>query len=774
MKGYIVDALHQINNGKTEIHLFGRLENGQSFFTSQTIEPYFFIRSSDTGKVKKILQKYKFESVPFTNFKGDKVTKISHPLNSELTKLAQALHKTTDTYEADIKPVQRYLIDNDILGSIEIKGESESSEKIDRIFKNPDIKPSILNPKLKILSIDTESSKKSGNLYCIGLYSENYKKNFIVSNKKVDNAISCKSEAECLLRFREEIKKFDPDIITGWNLIDFDLVFLRNLFNNNKIPFDLGRTNVEGKIRIEDNFFKSSSADFQGRQVLDALNLIKDPFIKEAPSIKNAQFDTYTLEDVSQSILGTGKLIKGKKRHDEIEILYDTDPQKIVDYNLLDCKLVYDIIEKTKIINLAIERSQLTGMPLDKITASIAAFDSLYIREARKRGFVSPTTHYGQKESKIIGGFVQTPIHGIYQNVLVFDFKSLYPSIIKTFNIDPASYLGKDKEKGSIESPNKVYFKNQQGILPDILQKLHEARETAKRESRELANYSIKIIQNSFYGVLASPNCRYFDFDLASSITNFGRQIIQLTAKEIEKKGFKVIYSDTDSNFVNTKLEKINAQKLGKELQDYINEFYHKYVKENYNRKSFLELEFEKLYLSLMFPLMRGKDSDKAAKKRYAGLIEKNGKEELEIVGLEAIRGDWTEAAQDFQREILFKLFHHESLDFLIKNYIKRLKEGELDDKLIYRKSIRKELTEYTKTTPPHVKAARKLEKLDSNIIQYYLTTDGPEPIQNLKHKIDYDHYIEKQIKPIANQVLILLGRDFDSLISSTRQKKLF
>lgn len=774
MKGYIVDAEYEIIDGKTEIHLFGRLENGQSFFASHPFEPYFFIKTTDIGKVKKILQKFKVENLPCINFKGEKVTKISHPLNSEINKLYQALHNTIDTYEADIKPVQRYLIDNNILGSIEIQGDYASAEKIDRTYKNAEIKSSSLKPKLKILSIDTESDKKSDKLFCIGLYSENYKKNFFVSDKKLDNAISCKSESECLIKFKEELIKFDPDIITGWNLIDFDLVLLRNLFQKHKIPFDLGRTNEEAKIRIENNFFKASTAKFSGRQVLDALNLIRDPFIKEAPSIKHAEFDTYTLEDVSQSILGTGKLIKGKKRHDEIENLYNSDPQKVVDYNLLDCKLVYDIIEKTKIIDLAIERSQLTGMPLDKITASIAAFDSLYIREARKRGLVSPTTHYGQKETKIIGGYVQTPPYGIYQNVLVFDFKSLYPSIIKTFNIDPSSYLGKNKEKDSIETPNNVYFRNQSGILPEILQKLHEAREQAKKEGRELANYAIKIIQNSFYGVLASPNCRYFDFDLASSITNFGRQLIQLTAKEIEKKGHKVIYSDTDSNFVETDLEKEKALKLGKELQDYINIFYQKYVKENYNRSSYLELEFEKIYLSLMFPLMRAKDSEKAAKKRYAGLIEKNGEEELEIVGLEAIRGDWTEAAQEFQREILLKVFHNESLESFIKNYIKKIKEGKLDEKLIYKKSIRKDLAEYTKTTPPHVKAARQLENLDSNIIQYYITTEGPEPIQKLKHKIDYTHYIEKQIKPIANQVLSLLGKDFDSILSQSKQKTLF
>ena len=231
---------------------------------------------------------------------------------------------------------------------------------------------------------------------------------------------------------------------------------------------------------------------------------------------------------------------------------------------------------------------------------------------------------------------------------------------------------------------------------------------------------------------------------------------------------------DTDSVFVVTGKPK-NMELMGKEIESYINDFYKKYIEKNYKRKSYLELEYEKLYLSLMIPQIRGKNpEEKAAKKRYAGLLKKDGKESLEITGLEAIRGDWTEAAQEFQKELLLKVFHKEEITKFIKSYIKKINSGELDKKLIYRKSIRKDLKEYTKTTPPHVKAARKLKSLDSNLIEYYLTTDGPEPIQLLKHKLDYEHYIEKQIKPIAIQVLTLFNKNFDDLIAGNKQTKLF
>ncbi|MDP4040009.1 MAG: DNA polymerase II [Candidatus Pacearchaeota archaeon] len=787
-KAFIVSISHINMHDKTYIQLFGRLENGKSFCSLHEFTPYFFIKKSDLQEIKNLisgkLKDFKTEETNLANFNNEKVIKISSKNKSEIDKLAKAIHKKNiETYEADLNPGARFLIDYNLSGFLEISGNTFDSGEIQRtdfLFKNPEINainPEEIKINLKVLSIDIESGKKSNDLFCVGLYSKNYEKNFLISEKKenIKDTISCKNEAELLSKLKEEIINFDPDIITGWHVIDFDLAYLKQKFEEHRISFDIGRTNQAGRIKIENNFFKNSSANIPGRQVLDGLNLIKDQFIKEAPSIKNRKFENYTLEAVSQEILGDGKLIKGKQRHEEIEKLFKTNKKKLVEYNIQDCKLAYDILEKTKIIELAIERTSLTGLPLNKLTASIAAFDSLYIREARSRGFVSPTTKFSQREERIKGGFVMSPIPGIYHNVLVLDFKSLYPSIIKTFNIDPSSFIEEPtSKKDLIESPNKAYFKNQTGILPEIIEKLHQAREKAKKESRELSSYAIKIIMNSFFGVLASPNCRYYNLKIANAITHFGQELIQLTAKEIEKNfNTPVIYSDTDSVFVDTNLGKIKANIIGLEIQNKINNFYKKYVKEKYDRKSFLELEFEKQYLSLLMPKIRGEGKE-GSKKRYAGLIEKNGKEEIQITGLEAIRGDWTDAAKEFQIRLLTKIFHKEDPIKFIKEYVKKIESGEMDEKLIYRKSIRKSLEKYTKTTPPHVKAARLLPKIESNTIEYYITIKGPEPIQNLKHKIDYKHYIDKQIKPIANTILFFFNKDFEEIIQNSKQMKLF
>ena len=785
MKGFIVYSTYEIIDERTTVQLFGRLENGQSFVTINSLNPYFFVKESNLKNIEKYLSKYKVEKTELKNFHGDRVVKISAENHRELNKLIQSIHKI-DKYESDIKPHTRFLIDNDILSTLEIEGDYETSEKAGRIYKEPKLRPrdAEFKPKLKVISLDIESNKKLNNLFCIGLSGDSYKKVFFVTDKKLENGISCKNEEEVILKFKDEIIKLDPDIIIGWNVIDFDLKYLESLFKKYKIPFDIGRTNYPARLRIEENYMRSSSADIPGRQVLDGLNLIGDPFLQQAPSMRNAQFESYSLEDVSQVILGKGKLMKGDKRHEEIEKLYKNNTQKnhqaLADYNLTDCQLVYEILEKTKTIELATERSELTGMPLDKITSSILAFDSLYIREARKRGFVCPTTHYGDRGERIKGGYVFSSKSGIFNNVLVLDFKSLYPSILCTFNIDPAAHITEKeakKEKNPIESPNHEFFKNEEGILPHIIRKLHTAREKYKKEKNELASYAIKTTMNSFWGVLASPSCRFFDLNMANAITGFARWIIQKTAEEIEKKGYKFIYIDTDSCFIETNLEKEKANQLGKELQDQINKFYKEHIKKLYDRDSYLELQFDKQYLSMMIPQLRmkkGEKEQKAAKKRYAGLVEKDGKEELEITGLEAIRGDWTEAAREFQKELLMRLFKKEQIEPFIKSYVKKIREGKLDEKLVYRKSLRKSVEEYTKTTPPHVKAARILDKIESKVIEYYITTKGPEPLQKLKHKIDYDHYIEKQIAPIANQILALQNKSLEDIEKSSKQAKLF
>jgi DNA polymerase-2 len=202
-------------------------------------------------------------------------------------------------------------------------------------------------------------------------------------------------------------------------------------------------------------------------------------------------------------------------------------------------------------------------------------------------------------------------------------------------------------------------------------------------------------------------------------------------------------------------------------------------VKEKYSRISFFEIQFEKLFKIFLMPKIRGsvkedEGGEVGAKKRYAGLLIKDGKEEMSFTGMEFVRGDWTDLAKKFQLKLFEMIFNKKEVDKYIREFVSDLKEGKYDDLLVYKKNIKKPLSEYTKTTPPHVKAARMLKRLTSNQIQYVMTTHGPEPIELLKHKPDYEHYVDKQIKPIADTILSVYGKSFDDILKSSTQSKLF
>jgi DNA polymerase II len=773
MKGFIIYPTYKTIQDKSYVCLYGRLENGESFLTINHQKPYFYIKDSDLKKARK-LETFQIESTSFTNFKKEKLIKIILEIPAEVPKLRKTLEEEDiECYEADIKLAYRFLFDKDIKGSIDITGDYDQDERIDRVYKNPEIKATSFIPELKILSIDIETSPDLNKLYSIALSSKGYSKVLMISGKKVKDVKTFQDEESLLEAFSSEVINHDPDIITGWNFIDFDLKELKKFFDRYKMNFQLGRSNENCRLKLESNFFRSSKADFPGRQVLDALDLIKDPYLKDSPTIRSKKFENYKLDTVANELLGKSKIIDDtKNKGEEITRLFNEDKDALAKYNLEDTKLVYEILEKSELITLLVQRSTLTGMPLDRVNASIASLDSLYIREAIKRKLVVPSSKFSIKERGITGGFVMQSKPGIYDNILVFDFKSLYPSVMMTFNIDPASYK-EEKEENTIESPNKAYFENTNGILPSILEKLMKERAKAKKLGNDLASQSIKITMNSMFGSIASPASRFFNMKIANAITHFSQFLIKLTAKKIEEMGYEVIYADTDSNFVNSKIEsKEEANKIGKEIESKINSFYKKYVKENYSRESKLELEFEKNYIRFLMPKVRG--SEKGAKKRYAGLLEKNGKEIVDITGLEAVRGDWTEAAQKFQIELLDRIFHKKEILTYVKKFADEIKQGKHDSLLVYRKQIRKKLEEYRKITPQHVKAARKLKKFEGNIIEYYLTTDGPEPIQNLVHEIDYKHYINKQLKPIADSILGFFDTNFDDLISGSTQKSLF
>ncbi len=768
VEGFVVYPTYRIKDNKAYVHLYGRLANGETFQTINEFQPYFFIRTKDLNKAKKLADAT-YEETEFKNFTQDPLTKVILHIPKEVPDLRQLFEKEqVPTYEADVRFVYRFMIDQGIQGAMKIHGDFQKGSFVDRVYENPSFSPSQHVPKLKTLALDIETHPETKEIYCVSVVQEDFQKVIIRSKEKVPHGILVKDEKELLETFIKTIIDLDPDIITGWNVIDFDLNIIEQRCKKHKIPFALGRSEEHSSVTVYQSFIRDSKVDVVGRMVLDGIHLLKTSFIN---------LPEYTLASVAEEYLGEKKLIGSENKAEEINEAFKHDPKKLAAYNLKDSQLVIRILEKTGVVDLTIKRSLLTGMQLDRVRASVASLDNVYLRASRGRGIVNYNSQYSEREQRIKGGYVRDSIPGLYENIMVHDFKSMYPSIIRTFNIDPYSFepdLTKHKKKEldpkkHIRAPNGAVFRNEAGILPSLIQTLWQQRDAAKQHKNTLESQAIKILMNSFFGVMANPSCRFYNYDMANAITHFAQHIIKLTADKIKEQGYSVIYGDTDSIFVDAKAgSRQEVDRVGKRIQDDMNRFFKDYVKKEYARESFLELEFDKVFLKFLMPRIRG--SEQGAKKRYAGLVAKQGKEKLDITGMEAVRSDWTDLAKEFQEELLLKIFHGEHYDRFIRDYVEQLRKGKHDSLLIYRKRINKPLDEYVKTTPPHVKAARKLKKLTSNLISYVMTIEGPEPVGQVKHDLDYDHYIEKQLKPIADSILTFIDKSFDEVMKNSKQ----
>jgi len=270
---------------------------------------------------------------------------------------------------------------------------------------------------------------------------------------------------------------------------------------------------------------------------------------------------------------------------------------------------------------------------------------------------------------------------------------------------------------------------------------------------------------NSFYGVMGSYGCRFYHPDLPRAITGSGHKLLLGSKDYLEKKNFKVIYGDTDSLFVMLNdISVDDGETQGKKVVKELNTYWKNKLKKEFKVESYLELEYEKYYKKFIITPARG--AEIGAKKRYAGLVSKDGNEKIEFVGMEFVRSDWTKFAKEFQIELYEKVFKGEDVEDWIREVIQKLKSGKLDDKLIYRKRLRKEVEDYTKNVPPHARAAKLLNE-PRDVIYYAITQRGPIPVELKHNDFDYDHYIEKQLKSIADSVLSLLGKNFDDIAGS-------
>lgn len=774
LRGFILQASYRVIPGAggeriPVIHIYGRLEDGGTFLVRDDRQrPHFYIRTADAGRARTLRSPEPIATNKRT-FTGEPVSRLEAEAPADVPAIRDRLHGAgIDTFEADVRFAVRYLIERGIQGGCEIVGEATPGSGLTWIFENPQIRPADVHVEPRVLSFDIETD--DDRLLAISLYGSDLDEVLIVDDSErpmPERATRCRSELAALDAFCERVASFDPDVITGWNTIDFDFTLLQRIAARLRHPFNLGRDPGAIRIRKAEGYFGSGQATIPGRLVLDGIDLLRGAFVR---------MEDYSLDAVAREVLGEGKAVKGDV-HDRIgEILhnYRNDLEAFALYARTDARLAYEIVHKLDVVRLAFARSRLTGMTPDRVAASIASFDFLYLSELERRQIVAPTVRSDDSRVHAAqqGGHVLEPVTGLHRNVWVFDFKSLYPSIIRTFNIDPLSYAAEPQpEEDLIRTPGGA-FRRAPAILPSMLDELFPRREAAKKTGDDVAAHAIKILMNSFYGVLGTPACRFYNPALANSITGTGREILLWSKQWFESAGFDVLYGDTDSLFVSAGRDDAEwAREEGRRLAAALNEQLAGHIKDRWRVDSRLELKFEKLYLKLFLP--RARHSTRGASKRYAGLRHGSHADAVEFVGMEVVRRDWTALAKQVQRELYHRLFTDQPVDVYLEDIVRQVRAGALDDALVYRKNLRKEAEEYTATTPPHVVAARK-SNATGRLISYIVTTAGPEPLDNVEHPLDREHYVSKQIRPVAEPVLETLGLDFERVIGDRRQMDMF
>jgi DNA polymerase-2 len=762
------------------IFLTGRLADRRSFAAVvRAPKPAVYVAKEHGATAHGCVQESSLDPDPWSDLAGASLARLEVP--------HWALDRAERTLAASRVPVLARespragdaLLALGLQGPVTIHGNGVQGRRVDVVFVEPTLAPCSASTPLEWLALDIETDR-TGAVVAASLAGAGGEGEVLFLGPPLDAAgvRSFPTEAELLSALAKRILARDPDVITGWNVIDFDLRVLATRFAACGVPFDVGRT-PEGASLI-DREGRRAAFRVSGRAVLDAMRLVR---------ASGERFDDLSLEGVARAVLGEGKSVsaRGLSKVDELARLRREDPAAFCGYCLRDSELVLRILGKTGLDTLTAKRSALTGVSLELAWTSIPAFERIYAAELRTRG-VLPPPRTERSVSGAAGGTVLEAVPGFFPNVLVFDFRSLYPSIIRTFNIDPLAHARAEAREALPEdlvAPNGARFVRAAGILPAIIGRYAEEREAAIAAGDETAAYVYKILQNSFYGVLGAGTCRYARTELAGAITSFGKMFLLSARDFFEQRNLRTLYGDTDSVFVLSGLpdgagfDELTA--FGARAVDELNAAITERIRREYAVTSHLRIRCEKAYRRFFIPRLKSDTSGegRGRAKGYAGLrLGPNGAPEVEVKGMEAARSDFTPLARRFQVELLSRAFadadEAEVRDFC-RDVVARLQRGELDAELVYQKSLRRPAEDYDSETP-QVRAARRLGwKGERGRISYVMTSDGAEPVgARSAARLDYEHYLERQLLPIARSVAEARGWDARPWFGEVPQLGLF
>jgi DNA polymerase elongation subunit (family B) len=469
---------------------------------------------------------------------------------------------------------------------------------------------------------------------------------------------------------------------------------------------------------------------------------------------------------------------EGKIEHEEkIWELYANNREKLKQYNLRDVQLLYMLEQKMNVVKMSLLECKICKSFLSRFWVG-ELLDNYMLRNAVGVKWPSPFDH--GEFTPYAGAWVMEPITGLHENVYCFDFKSLYPTIIKTLNVSIDSHLsdeeGEKLGKDAIKTINGVYFRKEQGAIPRIIEGLLQERQKIKKELKTLkfgtpeynaviaSQAAIKELGNSMYGILGYRKGRYFNLQFAEAITLTGQHIIKEAMRYLEeKREATVLYSDTDSLFVTFQRGMTHEEmiEIGREIDSFVARF----MKEEFNAEnSHITIEYEKRYKTLLL----------VDKKKYMGLIDYQDEQIQDKIhgrGIESVKKDTIKYARALQKELMERLLRDKSTKREIEKWCDEQKQRYMDSKLEKEDltiSIRisKPIEEYKNSDIIHIKIAKQLK---ANKKEFYIGMNVPFVVTSSSPKLDgvyaeefngeYDksYYWNNRIFPMCARVLYVV-----------------
>ena len=772
-------------NGKSNCIILYNVENtatSTSVIPLDKFKPYLYLKSDKNNLEKYINEEPKFKSYildimktekniinlnieEFPRVNKEKILKIYSDNPSNIPKLRK-LQNIGNIYEHDIPFTKRYLIDNNkninLLNYENIHNISRIAFDMEVYFDNRAPEPN------------------KDPILMVSFYSENFKKVITYNNNFNHKYVEyVKDEKELIKKTTEILRKYN--IIYTYNGDNFDFPYLKKRAENLGIKLDFG----EGKTLKLSKGGINLKSEIKGIVHIDTYPIAR----------RTLKLTKYKLEEVSKKLFNIDKLEVG---HKNIVPMWNENNNNLIEYSLQDAKYTYKIGEY--FLPLELMFSNIVKQCLGDICrmSSSNMVEYLLLKHSYNKNYLAPNRPYSNQylsrlKEGIEGGYVKEPIVGIHENIISMDFRSLYPSIIISYNISPDTINCKCCKEDSTKINNYWFCKKRKGLIPEILKDLIERRKKIKKELKNKKNIndinnsssdnnnknnknieytildyeqqSIKILTNSFYGYMAYPRARWYSKQCAETITYLGRKYIQDTITEVEKNGFEVIYADTDGLYAKPK-ENIPINELKEKAQKFLKKI-------NNNLPKDMELEYEGHYKRGIF----------LTKKRYA-LIDDNNK--LIIKGLEYVRRDWSNIAKNTQINVINALLKEGDINLakkIIKTTIKKLKDGKIpiEDLIIYKQLTKN--TESYATPTPHTSVAKliseKGEEVKIGDVIGFVIEKGKAPISERARipeevkEYDPNYYIDNQVLPPVLRIMESIGISKDELKNDKKQSTL-